>query len=235
MPGSININEINTLEKRYFEFLANLFEKKGTTFTKNLLSQYAIKDTWSDYSGDMAFIQRGLESVIQSVIYENVDWEICSTPMGADSIFQSSRAMIHIDAKAYKSTDGDATGNKVTLGPNQTSCFTIDPLVYDGIPFYSNLPITYPHKVYGQIPCLTYFLKLVYNLDNELESFRKFKLFLYSLPNGLLNDALGNEHFQAGRSIKQGQRTSIRLNFNKLEVDETNPLKWKRFLELDMI
>ena len=231
----MNIDDINNLEKRYFNFLANLFEQKGTTFTKNLLSQYAIRDTWNDYSGDMAFIQRGLESVIQSVIYENVDWEICSTPMGADSIFQTARAMIHIDAKAYKSTDGDATGNKVTLGPNQTSCFTNTPLNYRNIPFNSNLPVYYSHKVYGQIPCLTYFLKLIYNLDNELTSFREFQLFLYSLPNGLLNDAIGVDHFQAGRTISNGLRTTIRLNFNKLEIDSNNPLKWQRFKELDMI
>ena len=229
------LQEINSLERRYFDFLAALFEKKGTTFTKNLLSQYAIRDTWSDYSGDMAFIQRGLESVIQSVIYESVDWEICSTPMGADSIFQTARAMIHIDAKAYKSTDGDAIGNKLTLGPNQTSCFTESPLVYSGIPFYSNLPVTYAHKVYGRIPCLTFFLKLIYDLDNELDSFRKFQLYLYSLPNGLLNEILGTDYFQAGRAIKNSQRTSIRLNFNRLEVEEANPYKWKRYRELDMI
>lgn len=227
--------EVNYLEKRYFKFLINLFEGKGTTFTKNMLSQYAIKDTWNDYAGDMSFIQRGLESVIQSVVFENVDWEISSTPEGADSVFQTSRAMIHIDAKAYKYTDGDATGNKFTLGPNQTSCFTTEPLVYRDIPFYSKLPTFYNHKVYGEVPCLTYFLKLVYNLDEELQSFRNFKLILYSLPNGMLNNLIGRPPFQAGRGIANGMRKSIRGNFNLLELDENNEYKWKRYYELDMI
>ena len=231
----MEIDEINNLEKRYFDFLANLFELKATTFTKNLLSQYAIRDTWKNYTGDMAFIQRGLESVIQSVIYENVDWEICSTPEGADSIFQSSRAMIHIDAKAYKYSDGDVTGNKITLSKNQTSCFTTTPLNYKGVPFSSNLPETYSHKVYGEVPCLTYFIKLIYNLDNELESFRKFKLILYSLPNGKVNQTLDNDHWGAGRGLENGHRTTIRIKFNSLEIDEANVFKWKRFKELDMI
>ena len=231
----MNIEKINNLEKRYFDFLANLFELKATTFTKNLLSQYAIRDTWNDYAGDMAFIQRGLESVIQSVIYENVDWEICSTPQGADSIFQSARAMIHIDAKAYKYTDGDAKGNKITLGPNQTSCFTTTPLNYQNVPFTSNLPEIYDHKVYGNVPCLTYFLKLIYNLDNELDSFRNFKLILYSLPNGKLNQTLGFNHWGAGRGLANGQRKNIRIKFNSLVIDHNNVFKWKRFKKLDMI
>jgi hypothetical protein len=227
--------EVNILEKRYFDFLINLFEVKGTTFTKNLLSQYAIRDTWNNYNGDMSFIQRGLESVIQGLIFETVDWEVCSTPEGSDSVFQTSRAMIHIDAKAYKYSDNDAINNKINLGPNQTSCFTQVPLNYEGKPFKSNLPTFYSHRTFGNIPCLTYFLKLIYNLDDELETFRNFKLIICSLPNGLLNDHLGTNHFQAGKTQTEFIRTSIRINYSLLEIDLTNEFKWKRFHKLDMI
>lgn len=229
---------INSLEKKYFNFLINLFESKGTTFTKNLLSQYSIRDTWKDYAGDMSFISRGLEIVIQGLLFESVDWEICSTPEGADSIFQTSRAIIHIDAKAYKFTDGDATGNKITLGPNQTSCFTKSPLKLDGYLFTSNLPPTYDHKIFGKLPCLTYFLKLIYNLNEELETFRNFELILCSLPNAIVNNKFNNNnHFQAGRQKDHIKYTwkSIRLNYDNLPIDENNPLFWKRFHKLDMI
>jgi hypothetical protein len=57
-------SDINKLEIKYFNFLIKLFEVRGTTFTKNLLSQYAIRDKWSKYKGDMSFIQRGLENVM---------------------------------------------------------------------------------------------------------------------------------------------------------------------------
>jgi hypothetical protein len=229
--------EVNILERRYFNFLIKLFETKGTTFTKNLLSQYSIRDNWLEYSGDMSFVQRGLESVVQGVIFESVDWEICSTPEGSDSVFQTSRAMIHIDAKAYKYSDGDARGNKITLGPNQTSCFTENHLLYDNVPFISKLPHFYDHKMFGRIPCLTFFIKLIYNLDNELETFRNFELILCSLPNGFLNETIGTDHFQAGRGINHNNNTrlSVRLNYNSLEVDRQNPFKWQRFCKLNMI
>ncbi|GAA4968041.1 hypothetical protein GCM10023315_16940 [Algibacter aquimarinus] len=228
--------EINKLEQQYFNFLIKLFEEKGTTFTKNLLSQYAIRDKWNNYQGDMSFIQRGLENVIQGILFENVDWEICSTPEGADSVFQTSRAVIHIDAKAYKHDDGDALGNKITVQGNQTSYFTDAPLIYSGFPFKSNLPISYKHKVYGEVPSLTYFLKLTYDLSNELDSFRKFKLFLYCIPNGTHKAHLGIKFFQAGRGFNsRRERTSIRPNFNKLVVDLNDEFKWKRYHELDMI
>ena len=153
--------EINILEKKYFNLLVNIFEIKGTTFSKNFLSQYAIRENWCNYNGDMSFIQRGLESVIKGIIFNAVDWEICSTPEGSDCIFQTSRAVIHIDAKAYKHTDNDVTGNKVNFGQNQTSCFTENSINYDNKIFSSNLPYFYQHKIYGNVPCLTFFLKLI--------------------------------------------------------------------------
>ena len=76
---------------------------------------------------------------------------------------------------------------------------------------------------------------MIYNLDNELESFRKFKLILYSLPNGKVNQTLDNDHWGAGRGLENGHRTTIRIKFNSLEIDEANVFKWKRFKELDMI
>lgn len=227
--------EVNILEKRYFNLLINLFEKRGTTFSKNILSQFSIRDTWGDYQGDMSFIQRGLESVIKGIIYKSVDWEICSTPEGSDCIFQTSRAVIHIDAKAYKYTDSDVTGNKINLGPNQTSCFTDEPLNYQNKPFSSNLPIFYDHNSFGSIPCLTYFLKLVYNLDEEIDSFRNFRLILYSLPNGILNETLGVQHFLAGKTQNNNIRTSIRINYNQLHVNNESEFNWQRFHELNMI
>ncbi len=228
-------SEINALEKRYFDFLINLFEIRGTTFTKNLLSQYAIRDTWNNYTGDMSFIQRGLESVIKGVVFEAVDWEICSTPEGSDSVFQTSRAMIHIDAKAYKYSDTDAIHNKLNMGPNQTSYFTNERLMYQNKPFTSNLPTFYNHRAFGQIPCLSYFLKLIYNLDEELDTFRTFKLILCSVPNGELVEELGTGYFQAGKTSQSTYRTSIRINYSLLQIDEQNEFKWKRFHELNMI
>ncbi|WP_460220075.1 PDDEXK family nuclease [Psychroserpens sp. MEBiC05023] len=231
----MDIEEINRLEKRYFDFISNLFETKATTFTKNILSQYSLRDSWHDYTGDMTFIQKGLESIVHSLIYKNVDWELSSTPEGSDSIFQTAKAVIHVDAKAVLKTDQDAIGNKITIQKNQCSYCTENSLIYLNKTFQSNLPPIYNHKTYGEIPCLTYFVKLIYDLDSELDSFRKFKLILYSVPNGKFNPVLGTNFFQAGRSTTSSTRGSIRVNFNLLDYDINNNLKWKRYKDLDMI
>ena len=44
-----------------------------------------------------------------------------------------------------------------------------------------------------------------------------------------------DNHFQAGKTQTNLVRTSLRINYNLLEIDNNNSLKWKRFHELNMI
>ncbi|MGL5330711.1 MAG: hypothetical protein ACRDD7_15695, partial [Peptostreptococcaceae bacterium] len=197
----MNNSDVNRLDKIYFNKIKKIIESNGTTFFKNLTSHFDIEESWNNYSGKMSYIQEGVERVVQSIISDNVDWDICSTPVGADSVFMTPKAVIHIDSKALLYSDGDAVENKVTLSKNQTSYMTNNEYVYGDSSFKSNLPCCYDHKLYGEVVCLTYFVKVIYDLREGLNSFRNFKVILCSIPNGELSDIYGYEFVQAGRSI----------------------------------
>lgn len=209
-------SSINKLDKMYFNKIKDIIESNGTTFFKNLTSHFDIVESWSDYSGKMSYIQEGVERVVQSIISDNVDWDICSTPVGADSVFMTPKAVIHIDSKALLYSDGDATENKVTLSKNQTSYMTPEEYTYGDSSFKSNLPCFYDHRLYGEVVCLTYFVKVIYDLTDDLNSFRNFKVILCSIPNGELRDVYGYDFIQAGRSIKR----VIQKELSQIQYDE---------------
>lgn|GEM_PF-4532274 len=220
---------INKLDKLYFDKIKEIIESNGTTFFKNLTSHFDIVESWNDYSGKMSYIQEGVERVVQSIISDNVDWDICSTPVGADSVFMTPKSVIHIDSKALLYSDGDATENKVTLSKNQTSYMTPEEYTYGDSSFKSNLPCFYEHRLYGEVVCLTYFVKVIYDLTDGLNSFRNFKVILCSIPNGELRDIYGYDFIQAGRSIKrvvQNELSQIQYNeiLEKCNTQERNIL-----------
>lgn len=220
---------INQLDKIYFNKIKEIIESNGTTFFNNLTSYFDIVESWRDYSGKMSYIQEGVERVVQSIISDNVDWDICSTPVGADSVFMTPKAVIHIDSKAILYSDGDATENKVTLSKNQTSYMTSDEYTYADTSFKSNLPCFYNHRLYGEVLCLTYFVKVIYDLRDGLNSFRNFRVILCSIPNGELRDIYGCDFIQAGRSIKrviQKDLSQVQYDeiLNKCEGEEINIL-----------
>ncbi|SOC41457.1 hypothetical protein [Ureibacillus acetophenoni] len=209
------MEQLNNLEKYYYFKLKEILESNGTTFFKNLTSQFLFNDIEETYSGKSA-VADVMERVVQTIISNNTDWEIFSHPASSDSSFLTPKAVIHIDCKSTLDTDQDAIGHKVDLGKNQTSYASIDPIDYLGTPFKSNLPTVYDHQLYGELYTLTYIVKLVYNLDSGIDSLRNFELYLCSIPNGLMRDELGLDFVQAGR-------TMIRPFFTTLDnVEYTN-------------
>ena len=82
--------------------------------------------------------------------------------MGADSVFVTPKAIIHIDAKCVLNSDNDAKNNCLSVGPNQTSYSDINVITKNDKEFQSNFPSVYGHEVYGDLVCLTYFIKVCY-------------------------------------------------------------------------
>ncbi|WP_088291236.1 hypothetical protein [Bacillus mycoides] len=220
------MEQLNALENYYFNRLKEIFEKNGTSFVKNLTSQYlfnGIEDTYSGKSG----IADVMERVVQSIISNNTDWEIFSHPTSSDSSFLTPKAVIHIDCKSTLDTDDDALQHKVGLGKNQTSYASDIPIMYRGIPFKSNLPTIYNHTLYGELYTLTYFVKIVYNLADGINSLRNFKVYLCSVPNGLMQPILGLDFVIAGKEkvrpffhvLNSEEYTNL---VNELNPDEEN-------------
>ncbi|UFH98696.1 hypothetical protein [Bacillus toyonensis] len=194
------MEQLNALENYYFNRLKEIFEKNGTSFVRNLTSQYLFNEIEDTYSGKSG-IADVMERVVQSIISNNTDWEIFSHPTSSDSSFLTPKAVIHIDCKSTLDTDSDALHHKVDLGKNQTSYASDTPILYRNVPFNSNLPTIYNHTLYGELYALTYFVKIVYNLDDGINSLRNFKLYLCSVPNGLMQPILGLDFVKAGRDL----------------------------------
>lgn len=199
--------EINRIERYYFEKIKAAFEENGMTFLKTICSAFPIKDTWESYENKKSCFQEALERCIQSTITNNFDWEICGTPVGADSVFVTPKAIIHIDAKCVLNSDNDAKSNCLSVGPNQTSYSDINVITKNDKEFNSNLPSVYGHEVYGDLVCLTYFIKVCYDRKFD-ESFSKsLRLSLNCFPNGSLANIYGTDF------LKIGKNNSARLEY----------------------
>ncbi len=192
--------EINILDQYYFNKIKGAFEENGMTFIKTICSAFPIKETWEDYGNKKSCFQEALERCIQSTITNNFDWEICGTPMGADSVFVTPKAIIHIDAKCVLNSDNDAKINCISVGPNQTSYSSEIIVSKNDKEFNSNLPAVYSHKIYGELVCLTYFIKVCYDRTFD-EHFREnLSITLNSFPNGMLAEVYGTDFLKIGKN-----------------------------------
>ena len=192
--------EINSIEKYYFEKIKDAFERNGMTFLKTISSAFPIKDTWENYENKKSCFQEALERCIQSTITNNFDWEICGTPVGADSVFVTPKAIIHIDAKCVLNSDNDAKSNCLSVGPNQTSYSDIIVITKNDKEFKPNLPSIYTHKTYGDLICLTYFIKVCYDKKFDDSFSKTLRLSLNCFPNGQLAEVYGTDFLKIGKS-----------------------------------
>lgn len=193
------MDRLNQLEKYYFERIKKIIEKNGLSFISNMTSQFNFSGISSSFKGKSE-ITDVMERVVQSIISQNTDWGIFSLATSSDSSFYTPKAVIHIDCKAVLESDNDVTNKLIDARKNQTSYATTNNITYDNIPFKSNLPSSYTHNVYGNLYTLTYFVRLVYKLSPAKDSFETFKVYLASIPNGLLFPILQDSFIQAGKN-----------------------------------
>lgn len=196
----ITAEYINQLEMYYFNRIKEAFEKNGMTFIKTICSSFPIKETWEEYGNKKSCFQEALERCIQSTITNNFDWEICGTPVGADSVFVTPKAIIHIDAKCVLNSDNDAKLNCLSVGPNQTSYASISDISINDKKFVTNLPSVYEHEVYGQLVCLTYFMKVCYDREFDSRFCESLAVSLNCFPNGALADTYGTDFLKIGKN-----------------------------------
>ena len=192
--------DINHLEQYYFKKIKKAFEENGMTFIKTICSSFPISETWESYGNKKSCFQEALERCIQSTITNNFDWEICGTPMGADSVFVTPKAIIHIDAKCVLNSDNDAKKNCLSVGPNQTSYSSINIVSKNGKEFNTNLPAIYTHKIYGELVCLTYFIKVCYDRVFDENFCKNLSITLNSFPNGMLSEVYGSDFLKIGKT-----------------------------------
>ena len=156
--------EIQNLEKKYFDILNDLFNRNLGEIITQIYSQESISTP--SVTAKSNKIEHSVENIVEGIIFSQLRWRVCSLPVSSDSCFEVGDAIINIDAKSLKNTDGDATGNKVNLQKTQTSYSYGKTITLSGTGHtrtWQPILKTYEqHKMFGEIPNLTYIFKAIY-------------------------------------------------------------------------
>ncbi len=218
--------EIEELEKSYFNEIRNILIKNIQELEDGFNSKENIKRDYSNLGYKENDVEKGAERVLQSIISKNTNWQVNSAPISSDLFFETKDAMINIDAKTYKEMHQEP--NKINVGANQISYGQHLPMTSNRTntkyTWKAALRTIYHHQVCGEIPCLTFFVKLVY--DNNTKLLKKAEL--VNVPNGELEDVYCNLFSRGKSTLVAGKPVrDIRVVISKFETPKLAN-GWKR-------
>lgn len=180
--------ELENLEKKYLDIISNIISNNIGRFINEINSQKNIPAYTS--SAKTNPIESGVENIMNAMIARRLDWGIASMQGASDSCYECGDSIVHIDAKTILDTDGDVSGdtNRMDIRQNQTS-FDFDNThdvtkrtgkIYTWKP---KLHRYEKHKLFGSVPNLTYFLRIIWSGTNLVE-----QISLICIPNGQFFD-----------------------------------------------
>lgn len=223
--------DIENKEKEYFNRIYGILKTHIKEVEDGFNSKENIKRDYANLGYKENDVEKGAERVLQSVLAKYTNWDVNSAPISSDLLFETKDAMINIDAKTYKEEHQEP--NKINVGSNQISYGQHMPMVSrprrtGGNPtrytWKASLRTTYKHDKYGEIPCLTFFVKFVY--DNSSKLLKKAEL--VNVPNGELENTYHNIFARGKTVITSGKPVrDIRVVISEFET----PLLasgWKR-------
>lgn len=210
-------NELEELEKKYFDILSQLLERSIGQIINQIYSQNSI--TGAAVGGVTNVIEHAVENVVEAMIANQLHWNICSMPVSADSCFECGDAIVHIDAKTIIDTDGDNTNNKITVEASQTTYAKGTVLTVSGKSWEPKLNQYENHFMFGEVPNVTYIIKVVYS---NLHSVEKIKLI--SLPHGQLQAVFGMANILGAGRVNNG---NVRSNIRFKEADIIGVQPWR--------
>jgi hypothetical protein len=203
------LKKIESKELHYFNQIIFTLLQDIEKMIKSLNSKDRIKEDWidifrkSDKKRQNSDFAKGAERVY-SWLFSQFGTPN-SSPIGADLMFETYDAFVHIDIKTAKISNGSDYKGKVPIGENQTS--------YKSNNFNSNLPFYYTIHEGKKIikkPCLTYILNVIY--DDKSESFKILAVLLIAVPNGLLKKVYKEEIIGAGKSKGKSFRYEYKVS-----------------------
>ncbi len=192
--------QIENLEKKYFVELGNLLMENRDELKKGFNSRLAIRRDTEGISYNENEVAVGSERVLSSIILRNKnDWEVNSSPISSNLLFELPDAMMNIDAKTYK--ENAIEEDKVNVARNQTSYGSNEHLVSQGTgtryTWKAALKPIYHHETKGEIPTISMIVKFVYDIEDQ----KLKKVQLINIPNGKLIGVYGNRDiFNRGKS-----------------------------------
>lgn len=193
---------IEDLEKTYFKIIYGILKINVKEVEEGFNSKENIKRDYANLGYKENDVEKGAERVLQSILAKNTKWDVNSAPISSDLLFETKDAMINIDAKTYKEMHQEP--NKINVGANQISYGQHMPMVSrprkkgatpTRYTWKAALRTIYNHAKYGEIPCLTFFVKFVYDDTTKLLK----KAELVNVPNGELEN-LYNNIFSRGKT-----------------------------------
>lgn len=202
----MNKQIIEHWEYHYFNVIKFLLEQDTDKMLSGLASKEEIRKDWENEfnasSKNNSDFARGAERIYYWLF--NQLGKPNSSPIGADMMFETYNAYLHIDIKTAKFSNKSDFFNKVNVGQNQTS--------YENKSFNANLPYFY-QKNETKKYCLTYIILVIYD-DKNLEILA---IILTCIPNGKLFSIYKNDIMDAGKNKGSSFRFKYHCNFKLID------------------
>jgi hypothetical protein len=181
--------ELEALEKKYHDIIGSILSNNIGRFINEINSQKNIPTYTSSVKVNP--IETGVENIMNAMIARRLDWGIASMQGASDSCYECGDSIVHIDAKTILDTDGDVSGetNRMDIRQNQTSfdfehTYEVEhSKTHKKYKWKPKLHRYEKHKLFGNVPNLTYFLRIIWSETNLVE-----EISLICIPNGQFFD-----------------------------------------------
>lgn len=235
---SIDVGTIKNLERTYMDviwkwFSDPIFLKKISEIEKYIVRNYKeLNELWQVKNK----IRLGLERLLMHYAFKNLEiTDIYASPLSSDLSFFTEDALINVDAKTIDLEGNAIDESYVQFQPHQVSFENI-PLLgqnvagheFKGIKFKPGLPAIEPAT---KLPCLTFFLCIIYRDDGK--SFSIERASLYCVPNGEIvkadfkNDMIFN--FKTYRYLGKQEASKLDKEYLPKPKSFRIPSHWKPF------
>lgn len=202
----LELRELEEFERRYFEFILIALKENIEDIFEGLHSPLKIKGDWYDKfqktaraGYEASDLERGAERIFFWT-YDKVLRHPNSSPIGADMLYETADAFLHIDIKTSVITNPADYKGVVNIGQNQTSYRSPNISFTPNLPTYYSTTFIHPEKgePYNK-PCLTYLIHIIHKQGEK----PIYAILLICIPNGELEAVYREEKIiQAGKSGK---------------------------------
>lgn len=230
----LNNLELMDLEKKYFYYISDIIESHLGEIL-NQIGSYKDFTSSSIPSSKSNIYENKIENIVESIVTRQLGWPVCVTPISADSCYECGDAIIHIDAKTRCEKvwsedqgtyiwNGDYTQNKIVAEKNETTYDSAQTLMYRSKSWNANLSHYIDHRLYGEVPNLTYFFIIDYTLSNDIS-----QISLVCIPHGQFSSVFGNSILGAGKSNHETLpiRKNIRFLVNKILLHDDHNWRYR--------
>lgn len=224
--------QIEELEKKYFLELKEMLINKKKELVDRFNSRLDIKRDTEGISYKENEVEAGAERVLISLICrQKLTWQVNSSPISSNLLFELPNAIMNIDAKTYKNKSRE--DDKVNLARNQTSYGNNVHIKSERTgtryTWKAALKPIYHHEKKGELPTISYIIKFIY--DNDDQSLLEVELI--NIPNGKLIGEYGRDIFRRGKSkIAAGKPVrDVRFKISKFVTPKLTK-NWQRKISI---